>query len=152
MAKLLNREQRLVTGVTSLLPVGARVLSLEIDWTAAGQYFAISEAFGNDFYLLSVRVWAIWKTTGIGPIIDFRITTGTGKAVDYGIVSGQWEHVIPVLMEGRQTSWVCTPNQTNYCWTLCKRFSGQGRRLGISCQQFDDSSMYFYCSFEVSEG
>lgn len=133
-------------------PAHSRVLSLLVEWTSSGDHFVVSDAFANAFVVRRVQVWCVWKVQGVGPLVDFKLTTGVGHNLTWQQAS-DWDSIVPVVMEGGGVaSWMANLQSWHYDWPMQKPYSGQGRRLAVTCRQFDDSDVWFYTSFEIEEG
>lgn len=152
MTQVRTGAQVLATPGYGYVEPDSRVITLLADWRVGGDYFVVSEAIANPFHLKAIWVNAVWMAEDIGPLVDFRITAGVGKQVDWNIVSN-WEPILPVRVEAYpEGSWIAIPDCCQFSWTMNRRFTEQGRRLGVSCRQFDDSDVFFYTSFEIAEG
>ena len=155
MPKAVTGFRRAADGIVLPRSYESRVLSL---WATAkfanGTGYAISQAFGNPFWVLSVKVRVLWCPFVADSDVGFRMTVGVGKDVNAVIVR-DWERVIPLVSEGHERPWYTDDKILTWEWTLMKRYSGQGRRLGfwIWLPNYCGTSIVKgYCSYEISEG
>ncbi len=154
MADVRNIAQPVRKRVLVPKPVYSRVLTMVVIPKWQGNVaFAISEAFGNKFWVNNVWVRVYWPTVDTTPELYFRLVTGTGKQVDAAIVHA-WEPVIPVIYEGTNTSWIADQTLYQFHWSLSKPYEGHGRRLGVWSQMTAGglSIAMLFASFEVAEG
>lgn len=154
MAKLVNKAQRITTGIVYPSAGYSRVVSCIADLKApAVQGFGHTEQVGGEVWLLGVRVWFsphIWTSS---QSVSFFILSGTGEPSSPDEIR-RWENILPVMMWGRpKAPWEVMEVFHSFEWTMNRHFVGEPRRFGAFIQVAGTVPvLLMYCSFEISEG
>ncbi|MBA7612281.1 hypothetical protein ES703_19517 [subsurface metagenome] len=154
MAKLVNQEQRITTGIVHPSAGYSRVVScVGYIKAPATQGFAYTQALGNWLWLRSVKVWFDPRVWSGMENVTFKILHGTSVPQSYAEITN-WTNVLPLLFEGNLDvefgRWeFFDPLE----WEMNRLFEGKGLRFGISMQTNPTVSVLWgYASFEISEG
>lgn len=152
MAIIRTGQLRTVPGVYYAVEQKSRVISATRRMVDPGANPPlVTEPVANDFRLLKVQVWSVWRSyTGIPLILfDFRVgILPEGVDVD----TTNWESLL-VLKVGNVTGvWIVSPEMMCYEWTMRKEYLGQGKRFAVVPFLIGVGDVDFYASFQVEEG
>lgn len=152
MAKLANRDQRIVTGVTKPRSGYSRIVSMAQTLPQpANLQYCFTEALGQRLWLLGIDVWIFGKPASVNDswwfIIrrGFQMPTATAQIWD-------WENVLPLLAPTGSWSWHGYTTPYHMHWSMHKLFEGQSQRFGAAINITTPITSYFEASFEISEG
>jgi len=153
VAKLLNRNQRIETGVKNPTSVYSRVVSC----MATPQGLAVIDygytiAVGQIVRLLSVRLFFLAAVPDTTNSVGFRVVTGTTEPRSAAEIY-RWDSVLPLTWQGAGLDqWIHHHGRADYCWTMNHLFVGAGRRFGLWAQCNWVGLDQIYASFQISEG
>ncbi|MBA7534304.1 hypothetical protein ES705_26550 [subsurface metagenome] len=153
MAKLLNKEQFIRTGVKYPVSGYSRVTGF---WTGAlpvigdeGQ--ESTHACGQSVWLLSVQL-SFWANV-IGEQCSgwWFLSTSTKRPETAGEVLNVWSPIIP-CSSGVKPYYRWDGDMMDFSWTMNRYYEGAGRRFGLWFQNLSAKRWWVQATFEISEG
>ena len=154
MAKIVTRDQRIVTGVMYPRGVYSRIVgALAVVKQPAVRAYGYTAGLGNRLWLLKVRVWFLPVFTGDGDWVDFWVRFGVGKPKSY-VEMSNWEDVLPINWLGAgPLGYREYGTGRVFEWTMNRLFAAEAIRFGI---QLTTAGLItyeeMYATFEISEG
>lgn len=154
MAKIVTKDQRLVTGATNPISVYSRIVSCVANPKPGNDPdFAYTTVVGENVWLLGVKIFFMPVAPPAIAGVDFRIVTGTIRPFSAAAIAN-WEDVLPLLYRGiTGQRWTHYYGVTEMSWQLKKLYVGQSRRFGVWAQLAGAAAVdMVQVSFHVSEG
>lgn len=154
MAVLVNRDQRITTGVLYPRGVYSRVAgALAVVKAPDVRAFGYTAALGNRLWLLKVRVWFLPVWPNGTAWVDFWVRFGTGKPGDYASMSN-WTDLLPINWLGSgPLGYRELGTGRVFEWTMNRPIVGDAIRFGIQVECAPEIIYEeMYATFEISEG
>lgn len=154
MAKLVNKPQAIRAGVRNPAPGYSRVVGVHASQAADPPWlFGYSMPVGNDFRVLSARLW--WFATYAGPITQFEVKlyVGRGEPANESQLEN-WTDIMPICWGlGKTAWWKCYGTGGSREWPMTRLFTGETLRLGVRLRAADvGDHILVDTAFQISEG
>lgn len=153
MAKLANKSQRLITGVSNPGSIYSRVVTCGTKVVGAGvASFGYTHGTGQIVRLLNVQLFIEPVAYAAGLFLLVRILSGLGEPdTAAGILN--WDNVLQVLQEPHtDTDIFVHSGRQHMSWDMNVLFKGVGRRFGLWTRGMIGMTGPTFASFEISEG
>ncbi len=131
MAKLLNKEQPIVAGITYPKPVYSRWVCVWSMVKGAGTTgWGFTPSLGQGLWLLGAKVYFSPEQDAANQQINYGLHFGHGKPDSAGDIQA-WEPLIPVYSAiGGATYFVQTEKSGSMDWDMGRLFAGKEIRFG----------------------
>ncbi len=141
-----------MTGVMYPQGVYSRVVSVGVPLgTMPGVKVQFVTGFGDQLWLLAVKVWATFEPDKGIPQVAFRVKTGQSDPLSQvAFIKDGWDDVIPLEMLGH--AWRAQGLEWAFSWDMNKLYTGGGRQFGLWVQDGGGVLGWIFASFQISEG
>lgn len=154
MAKLVSKNQRLVTGVMNPGSSYSRTVTCIAYIKGTPDARGFTPPLGQVVRLLGVDIWTTPDYSAVaGAAFSFRILYGTGEPPTAAAIL-EWENIIPVYWpDGTPREWHQHQMNEHMHWSMDRLFKGQGQRFGVWLEVSGVIPILeFFASFQISEG
>lgn len=154
MAKIVSKDQRIVTGVTNPGSVYSRVVGFAFPLAAPGpnDSFRVTTILAQTLWLLRVQLWFTSETPGTSILFNWRVVTCTTVPTVAEAVAVDLEPVIPFECAGKPFGfWY--GDAVHFDFSMKRLYTGAGRRFAVWAQNNDAAeNLWVQAAFEISEG
>ncbi len=154
MAKIVSKDQRIVTGVTNPESVYSRVIGFCFPVPSPGpnDAFRVTPPLAQTIWLLRVQLWFTSETSGTSILFNWRVATSTVVPTVAAAVAVDLEPVIPFECAGKPFGfWY--GDKADFDFSMKRLYSGAGRRFAVWAQNnHATENLWVQAAFTISEG